>query len=100
MSVHREMLLDFLLEVEDRLTHRLDCADPGSAEYLQVRAFLVSVRARQSDLSQRYPFRWSWVHLLPAEFCRQEGWAQEYNLLAESTRPEGCTSPRGWYIAQ
>jgi hypothetical protein len=83
---HPEMLLDFLIEIEERMKRQTPTSSDFWYEF-----YLACVQGRKGHLPR-------WIYLFPSEITAREQWATEYNLLAELTRPEGCEADYWHYV--
>jgi hypothetical protein len=79
---HRDMLHDFLVEVEDKVKSQLAAAEPGSSEerWLKMTLKGIAVRQLQLRLGGSSPQGFSHQTVSRAE------WASDYNRLIESTQ--------------
>jgi hypothetical protein len=88
-----DMLIDFLIEIEDKVRQRLACAEPESLEARWAKFML-------DDLSDRLCLlrgKCLVAGFSPAMVERNDRF-REYNALIESTRPEDCKK-HYWYLS-
>jgi hypothetical protein len=82
---------DFLLEVEDRLKQKMKVVDSESREAARLTGSYLMAVNRRMHIEARS------IGILSPLIAARFDWVDDYNLLVEQTRPEGCTFD-SWFL--